>query len=158
MIRSWMVIGGVAFVVAIVTNSLLNPKDIRWFNRLSRPGWLTFEWAIPIIWTIIFICGAWSAILVWEKQPGTLQTWVLMGFYLLLELAILSYTTVMCKLQSLRVGTIIGGTGVVLGLLLMISVWPISTWAGILLIPFVLWSPIGTYTTWAMAHLNPADA
>ncbi|MDY6803848.1 MAG: TspO protein, partial [Cyanobacteriota bacterium] len=26
------------------------------------------------------------------------------------------------------------------------------------LLPYVLWSPIGTYTTWQMTSLNPEDA
>jgi tryptophan-rich sensory protein len=153
-----MVIGGVAFLVALANNILLTSDDIRWFNRLSRPSWLTFEKAIPLIWTIVFIAGAWSAILVWEAEPGISQTWVLMGFYLLLELVILSYTPVMCKAKSLRVGTILGGTGFILGLMLMVSVWPVSQAAAYLLLPLVLWSPIGTYTTWAMIPLNPAEA
>ena len=152
MIKSWMVIGGVAFLVALANNILLTSDDIRWFNRLTRPSWLTFEKAIPLIWIIVFIAGAWSAILVWEAEPGISQTWVLMG------LVILSYTPVMCKAKSLRVGTILGGTGFILGLMLMVSVWPVSQTAAYLLLPFVLWSPIGTYTTWAMLPLNPADA
>lgn len=152
-----MVIGGVAFLVALANNILLTSDDIRWFNRLTRPSWLTFEKAIPLIWIIVFIAGAWSAILVWEAEPGISQTWVLMGFYLLLELVILSYTPVMCKTKSLRIGTILGGTGFILGLMLMVSVWPVSQTAAYLLLPLVLWSPIGTYTTWAMLPLNPAD-
>jgi len=157
MIKSWMVIGGVAFLVALANNILLTSDDIRWFNRLTRPSWLTFEKEIPLIWIIVFIAGAWSAILVWEAEPGISQTWVLMGFYLLVELVILSYTPVMCKAKSLRVGTILGGTGFILGLMLMVSVWPVSQTAAYLLLPFVLWSPIGTYTTWAMIPLNPLD-
>ncbi|MDS1345475.1 TspO/MBR family protein [Planktothrix agardhii] len=157
MIKSWMVIGGVAFLVALANNILLTSDDIRWFNRLTRPSWLTFEKAIPLIWIIVFIAGAWSAILVWEAEPGISQTWVLMGFYLLVELVILSYTPVMCKAKSLLVGTILGGTGFILGLMLMVSVWPVSQTAAYLLLPFVLWSPIGTYTTWAMIPLNPLD-
>ncbi|MDP5339611.1 MAG: TspO protein, partial [Nodularia sp. (in: cyanobacteria)] len=27
-----------------------------------------------------------------------------------------------------------------------------------LLVPYLLWSPIGTYTTWKMISLNPQDA
>ncbi|HEY9813633.1 MAG TPA: TspO protein, partial [Candidatus Sericytochromatia bacterium] len=27
-----------------------------------------------------------------------------------------------------------------------------------LLLPYVIWSPIGTYTTWEMMKLNPNDA
>jgi benzodiazapine receptor len=156
MIRSWMVIGAVAFLVALGAN-LITRGDRQWFRRLRRPGWLTFEPLIPIIWTIIFICGAWSAYIVWESNPGTNFTWLLMGFYLLLEIVTIAYTPVMFKTRSLKVGAIIGGTGAIIGLLLTFIVLPISGWAALLLVPYLLWSPIGTYTTWAMMRLNPAD-
>ncbi|PIG95099.1 tryptophan-rich sensory protein [Gloeocapsopsis sp. IPPAS B-1203] len=156
MIRSWMVIGAVAFLVALAAN-FFTKGDRQWFKRLRRPGWLTFEPLIPIIWTIIFICGAWSAYLVWEANPGANFTWLLMGCYLLLEIVTIAYTPVMFRTRSLKVGTIIGGTGAIIGLLLALTVLPISGWAALLLVPYLLWSPIGTYTTWAMMHLNPAD-
>ncbi|AFZ32806.1 TspO and MBR related protein [Gloeocapsa sp. PCC 7428] len=156
MIRSWMVIGAVAFLVALGAN-LITRGDRQWFKRLRRPGWLTFEPLIPIIWTIIFICGAWSAYIVWEANPGTSFTWLLMGFYLLLEIVTIAYTPVMFRTRSLKVGTIIGGAGAIIGLLLTLTVLPISGWATLLLVPYLLWSPIGTYTTWAMMRLNPAD-
>jgi translocator protein len=157
MIKSWMVIGGVAFVVALAAN-ILAPSDIKWFNRLQRPKWLVFEKAIPLIWTVIFICAAWSAVIVWEKEPDTQSTWLRMGLYLLLEIATIAYTPVMCKLRSLKVGTIIGGTGAILSVILALSVLQVSEPAALLLLPYILWSPIGTYTTWAMIRLNPADA
>jgi translocator protein len=156
MIKSWMVIGGVAFVVALAAN-ILAPSDIKWFNRLQRPKWLVFEKAIPLIWTVIFICAAWSAVIVWEKEPDTQSTWLRMSLYLLLEIATISYTPVMCKFRSLKVGTIIGGTGAVLSVILALSILQVSEPAALLLLPYILWSPIGTYTTWAMTYLNPAD-
>ncbi|ABA20413.1 TspO and MBR related protein [Trichormus variabilis ATCC 29413] len=157
MIKSWMVIGGVAILVALAAN-VMTPSDRKWFNRLQRPRWLTFEAAIPVIWTVIFICGAWSAYIVWEKNPGTNTTWIIMGLYLLLEIVTIAYTPVMSKLRSLRVGTIVGGTGLVVSIILTLVVLNISGWAALLLVPYLLWSPIGTYTTWQMAHLNPQDA
>ncbi len=156
MIKSWIVIAVVGTLVAGL-GSALTGADISWFNRLQRPRWLTFERAIPIIWSVIFICAGWSAYLVWEADPGSKLTWVLMAFYLILEIVTISYTPVMCKLKSLMVGTIIGGTGALLSYLLALSVWPISMWAVVLLIPYMIWSPIGTYTTWAMLQLNPSD-
>lgn len=156
MIKSWMVIGAVAFIVALASN-LIAPSDRQWFNRLQRPKWLVFEKAIPVIWTVIFICAAWSAVIVWEKEPGTQSTWLRMGLYLLLEIVTISYTSVMCKVRSLKVGTIIGGTGAILSVILALSVLQVSEPAALLLLPYILWSPIGTYTTWAMMHLNPAD-
>ncbi|MBD2311318.1 TspO/MBR family protein [Desertifilum sp. FACHB-1129] len=156
-LRSWMVIGGVTLLVALASN-LFRPKDVKWFRRLQRPDWLTFEWAIPVIWTVVFICGAWSAYIIWENDPGTTRTWLLMGFYLLVEIAIISYTPVMFRTRSLKMGTIIGATGTLLGAILALTVLPISGWAAVLLLPYLIWSPIGTFTTWQMMQLNPADA
>ncbi|MER3494817.1 MAG: TspO protein [Mastigocladus sp. ERB_26_2] len=156
MIKSWMVIGGVAFLVALCAN-FITPSDVKWFKRLQRPRWLTFEAAIPVIWTVVFTCGAWSAYIVWEKNPGTTTTWLLMGLYLLLEIVTIAYNPVMLRTRHLRAGTILGGTGFVLGVILAIAVYPISGWATLLLIPYLLWSPIGTYTTKVMERLNPQD-
>ncbi|ARV62262.1 TspO protein [Nostocales cyanobacterium HT-58-2] len=157
MIKSWMVIAGVALLVALGAN-FITPSDRKWFKRLIRPRWLTFEAAIPVIWTIIFVCGAWSAYIVWEQNPGTTTTWLLMGLYLLLEILTIAYTPVMFRLRSLKVGTIIGGLGFIVAVILTLAVLPVSGWAALLLVPYLLWSPIGTYTTWAMIQLNPQDA
>lgn len=151
-----MVIGGVTLLVALGSN-LIKPRDIKWFKRLRRPRWLTFEAAIPVIWTVAFVCGAWSAYIVWEQDPGSDKTWLLMGFYLLVELVTVAFTPALLRLRSLKIGTIIGGTGAVLGALLALTVWPVSGWAALLLLPYVIWSPIGTFTTWQMMQLNPAD-
>lgn len=154
MIKSWMVIGGVALLIAFAS-SILRPKDVKWFARLQRPQWLTFEALIPVIWTVVLTCGAWSAYIIWERDPGTTETWMLMSAYVLLEVAIVLYSPVLLWLRSLKAGTIVGGIGVVIGVILTLMVWQISGWAALLLVPFLLWSPIGTYTTWEMSKLNP---
>ncbi len=158
MIPSWLVIGFVTLAVPFAFIRLISSRDFRWFKHLRRPDWLTFEWAIPIIWTTVFICGAWSAYNVWEANPGKSSTWFLMGFYLLVETAISLYTLVMSKTRSLKVGTVIGGTGFFLGAILAVMVLPISTTAFWLLVPYLLWSPVGTFVTWQMMQLNPMDA
>jgi benzodiazapine receptor len=154
MIKSWMVIAGVTLLVAL-GGFLIRPRDIGWAKRLDRPNWLFFEPAIPLIWTFIFSCGAWSTIIVWGKDPGSLKTWLLMGLYLLLEIVTVAYIPATLRLRSLAVGTVLGGTGVLLGVLLTLAVWPISNSAALLLLPYVIWSPIGTYTTREMIDLNP---
>ena len=156
-IPSWLIIGGTTFLVAFLFNRIF-PTNYRWFMRLKRPRWLTFEWAIPLIWTIIFICLSWSAYDVWESNPGDRNTWFLMIFYLMLELMILAYTPFMCAMRSLTVGIIIGGLGFILGLILAILIYPLSSWGFILILPYLLWSPIGTYVTWEMIKLNPGNA
>ena len=157
MIKSWMVIGAVTVLIAF-GSSLLRPKDIKWFSRLRRPRWLTFEALIPVIWMLVFVCGAWSAYMIWESDPGSSKTWSLMGFYLLVEAVIVTYSPAMFWTRRLNVGTVIGGVGALLGLILTLLVWQISGWAALLLLPYLIWSPIGTYTTWEMSKLNPESA
>jgi translocator protein len=149
-----MVVGSVTFLVALGAN-ILRPQDIKWFRRLRRPPWLTFEKLIPLIWTIIFVCGGWSAYIIWESDPGSSRIWSLMLFYLLLEIVIVIYPPTTLWFHSLKIGTVVGGLGFILGLILTLMVWQISGWAALLLLPYILWSPIGTYTTWAISRLNP---
>ncbi|MEP0868433.1 TspO/MBR family protein [Trichocoleus desertorum AS-A10] len=157
MIKSWMVIAAVTFLVAI-GGSVIRPRDVKWFRRLRRPSWLTFEPAIPVIWAVVFVCGAWSAYNVWERDPGSSKTWFLMGFYLLLEIVTIVYQPLTLWLRNLTIGTFIGGTGAVLGWILAAVVAPVSATAAALLIPYLIWSPIGTYATWELAKLNPESA
>lgn len=156
-IPSWLVIGTITFAIAFLLNRIPS-QDRRWFFRLHRPRWLTFESLIPFIWIFILICGIISASTVWEINPGAQKTWLLMGFYLILELLILAYTPVMCKFRSLTMGTIIGGIGFLFGLLLAVMVVKVSVLGFILLLPYLLWSPVGTYVTWEMIKLNPGNA
>lgn len=153
MIPAWLVIAVVGVAIASAS-SLLSSRDIQWFKRLRRPDWLTFEFAIPVVWTVVFICGGWSAYMVWTQ---TQNGWLMAG-YVLLELLIVSYTPVMCKLQSLKVGTAIGAAGFVFGLLLAWFVAQVDTKALLLLLPYLLWSPVGTLITWQMMQLNPGQA
>ena len=148
-IPSWLAIA----VISVGTIALLSRipiDDRRWFFRLQRPKWLTFEGLIPFIWTVIMICGAWSSYIVWENTGSKFLS---SGFYLIL-LLIMSYTTVMCQTRSLKFGVVLGAAGFVLGVLLACLIFPISKVAFGLLVPYLLWSPIGTYVTWAMIPLN----
>jgi translocator protein len=153
-IPSWLPIAVVTVLLAVISNLSQTKRDFSWFKRLRRPRWLTFEWAIPLIWISILACGAWSAVLVWDATGS----WWLMGCYALLEMLILAYTPVMCKLHSLRVGTLIGAIGLGWGCFLTLQVFQVSRLAAGLLVPYLLWSPIGTFVTWQMTRLNPREA
>ncbi|MDX2229797.1 MAG: tryptophan-rich sensory protein [Leptolyngbyaceae cyanobacterium bins.349] len=154
MLNSWLIIGGVTFLVAF-GSFLFRPRDIPWAVKLDRPNWLFFEPAIPLIWMVAFFCGAWSAGIVWQDEPGSLKTWGLMGLYLLVELVTVAYIPVTLRSRSLAIGTFLGGLGVVLGGVLAALVAPRSLEAALLLLPYLLWSPVGTYTTRRMIDLNP---
>lgn len=154
--KPWLMIGSVTFLVALGSFLFRPREDLRWVKRLNLPRWLAvIEPVIPVIWTVIFSCGAISAVLVWQQAPGSLKTWLLMGSYLLVEVVTVAYIPLTLRLRSLAIGTFIGGLGCLFGLVLTVAVLPVSALAAVLLVPYLLWSPIGTYATRELIEFNP---
>lgn len=145
---AWLVI----LVAMVLVTLLLNPskEEFGWFLRLRRPRWLTFERWIPVIWVAIYLCFYASALLAWRASGS----WVLMGAYLLLLLLVQSYTLVICRSRRLANGTVVGFLGWVWGMALAVGVTTLSPPAALLLVPYLLWSPVGTFVTWQMQQLN----
>jgi len=77
-----------------------------------------------------------------------------MGAYLGLWVVVQSYTWLICTTRRLANGTTIGLAGWVWGIALAALDLPQSMPAALLLIPYLLWSPVGTFVTWQMQRLN----
>lgn len=139
-------------VVMLAVGAGLNPsrEQFAWFLRLRRPAWLGFEGLIPLIWLAIYICFYASAMLAWMAS----SSWALMGGYLGLLLLVQSYTWLICRTRSLTKGTAIGLAGWLWGGTLTVLVLGPSPVAALLLVPYLLWSPVGTFVTWQMQRLN----
>jgi tryptophan-rich sensory protein len=145
---AWLTI----LLVMVGVVALFSPgrDDWGWFMRLRRPTWLTFERWIPVIWSLIYACFYASALLSWNAAGG----WGLMAGYLLLLLLVQSYTWLICRTRRLASGTAIGFAGWMWGVTLSIAVAAVARPAALLLVPFLLWSPVGTFVTWRMQRLN----
>jgi translocator protein len=77
-----------------------------------------------------------------------------MAGYLGLLLLVQSYTWLICRTRRLANGTAVGFAGWVWGLALTVVVLQVSALAALLLVPYLLWSPVGTFVTWQMQRLN----
>jgi tryptophan-rich sensory protein len=139
-------------LVMVLVAFLLRPdrEGFTWFLRLRRPAWLTFERWIPLIWLVIYTCFYGSALLLWRASP---DGW-LMAAYLVLLLLVQSYTWLICRTRRLADGTAVGFAGWVWGVALAVLVAPRSWPSLLLLLPYLLWSPVGTFVTWRMDRLN----
>lgn len=154
--QPWIIIPAVTFLISLGGFAIRPREDLRWVKRLEQPQWLAkVEPFIGLFWTVIFICGAISAVLVWKHDPGSLQTVLLMGLYLIVEIITVAYVPLTLRSRSLAIGTILGGLASVLGIVLAIAVSFQSIPAALLLLPFVIWSPIGTYATRELIEFNP---
>jgi tryptophan-rich sensory protein len=149
---AWLPIAVLVALVMAAVVALLTPskEDFAWFLRLRRPRWLTFERWIPLIWVTIYACFYASALVLWQTVR---QPWILLGYLGLLVL-VQSYTWLICRTRSLRSGTAVGFAGWVWGVALSLVVLAHSLPAALLLVPYLLWSPVGTFVTWRMEKLN----
>jgi benzodiazapine receptor len=145
---AWLTI----LLVMVAVVALLNPprEDWNWFLRLRRPAWLTFERWIPLIWSAIYACFYASALLCWNAGGGLGR----MGGYLVLLVLVQSYTWLIGRTRRVASGTVAGFAGWVWGVALALVTVPVSPLAALLLVPFLLWSPVGTFVTWRMQGLN----
>jgi tryptophan-rich sensory protein len=151
--RALLMIAALVMLLVIVAVVVaLNPgrEQFSWFLRLRRPAWLTFEGWIPLIWLLIYACFYGSALLSWNASGS----WGLMAAYLLLLLLVQSYTWLICRTRRLANGTRVGLAGWLWGVALCVLVAPHSATAAWLLVPYLLWSPVGTLVTWQMQGLN----
>ena len=141
-----------SLLVMVTVVAGLNPgrEQFAWFIRLRRPAWLTFEGLIPLIWIAIYACFYASALLSWNAS----WSWGLMAGYLGLLVLVQSYTWLICNTRRLSDGTAVGLAGWVWGVALALVVLQHSKPAVLLLIPYLLWSPVGTLVTWQMQRLN----
>jgi tryptophan-rich sensory protein len=105
---------------------------------------------IPVIWLVIYACFYGSALLSWNAAAQ----WTLLIGYLGLLVLVQSYTLVICRSRSLARGTWIGFAGWVWGIALTLVVAQHSLGAWLLLLPYLIWSPVGTFVTWQMQKLN----
>ncbi|MFM2205213.1 MAG: hypothetical protein RLZZ560_608 [Cyanobacteriota bacterium] len=135
---------------AVVAGLNPNRAEFSWFLKLRRPAWLSFERWIPLIWIAIYACFYASALLAWRSGNSL----VLQGGYLLLLVLVQSYTWLICRTRRLANGTRVGFAGWAWGVALALIVLDSSRSAALLLLPYLLWSPVGTVVTWQMQRLN----
>jgi len=137
-------------LVAVVAGLNPNRRQFSWFLQLRRPAWLTFERWIPLIWITIYACFYASALQAWNASWSL----PLLAGYLLLLVLVQSYTWLICRTRRLANGTVVGFAGWAWGVALAVIVLGSSRNAALLLLPYLLWSPVGTLVTWQMQRLN----
>jgi len=145
---AWLVIA--AWMVLVILVLTPSRREFRWFLQLRRPRWLTCERWIPAIWLEIYLCFFVSALQAWAASGSGR----LLAAYLGLLVLVQSYTWVICRTRRLRNGTLVGLAGWLWGMVLAAALQPISRPAALLLVPYLLWSPVGTFVTYRMERLN----
>ncbi|KAA5607161.1 tryptophan-rich sensory protein [Roseospira marina] len=138
-----------------MTAAAYRPDD--WYAALRKPWWTPPNWLFPLAWAILYALMSASAFLVWSfAQPGE-------GTVPLVVYA------VQLGLNALWSPVFFGMRRMGLAYLVVVSLWiavlatavlffPINYWAGLLLMPYLVWVTVASFLNLSVWRLNRTSA
>ena len=141
----------IVFIVGAIGSVATSPQIPVWYATLARPAWAPPNWLFPVVWTILYILIGISLFLVWRKSLESKQALVVFAVQLGLNLL---WSLVFFGLHS-----IVGGLVIILMLWMailanIIVFYRISRWAGLILLPYLVWVSIASYLNYSIYLLN----
>jgi tryptophan-rich sensory protein len=128
-----------------------------WYAGLKKPRYTPPNGAFGPVWTTLYILMGISVFLIWKEglsTDGALLAFVLFWTQLAINAI---WSIIFFGLKSKGGGVI---TIIVLWLLILTTIgasFPVSVWAGVLLIPYIMWVSIASYLNIGIWMLNKPD-
>lgn len=126
-----------------------------WYQTLEKPYFSPPDWVFGPVWTLLYLLIGVSLYLVWASPltyPYTkTAAYIFFGIQLVLNLM---WSLVFFGLHAPAFAAVVILMLLVAIVLTMVSFWPISRWAALLLVPYLLWVSFATALNVAVALLN----
>ncbi len=140
-----------AVAVGAISSVITNGSFDR-FSHLRQPPLSPPEWLFPIVWTILYIMMGVAAARVYRSaQPGSDRALAL--YCIQLFLAFL-WPIIFFKFEARLVALIELGVLIILIIRTMMKFLRIDKSAGLMLLPYMLWSLFAFYLNAATLYLN----
>jgi len=140
-------------VLIVVFGGVLINDGIAWYYRLTLPVWHPSALVIVLVWTVIYLCGAWSLMLIWNGVRGIRFPWIVSGFGLLVFLNLV-WSISFFQLHLISVSLWVGAAFGLCVLILMGLICKVSKKASLLLLPFALWIAFALCVQYSVLLLN----
>lgn len=136
----------VAVFAAAVIGSLFTGKSVtNWYPGLKKPAFTPPNGLFGPVWTVLYVLMAVSVFLVWRQgldTAGVLPAFVFFWIQLLFNAL---WSIVFFGMRSKGGGIFIIGILWLMILATIITSFRVSVWAGILLVPYILWVSLASY-------------
>ena len=122
-----------------------------WYLTLNRPPGVPPNGVFPVVWTTLYVmmgCAAWLA---W-RRPDHRTALRLWGWQLLANAL---WSPAFFGLHSPALGLVVLAIMLPLIALSVRALWRLDRWAGMLMLPYLLWSLSATYLNVGFWWLNP---
>ena len=146
---------GVCQLAGFVGSLFTTPSIPSWYAALQKPSFNPPNWIFAPVWTTLFVLMGIAAFIVWNKgldRKGVKAALVLFIIQLLLNMLwSLLFFTLHSPMYAF-VEIIILWLAI---LLTMLKFFPISSAAGYLLLPYILWVSFAAVLNFTLFRLNP---
>ncbi len=122
-----------------------------WYERLAKPSWVPPNWVFPVTWTTLYVLMSFAAARVAPLEGSEYA----MGFWAAQIAVNAIWTPVFFGLRRLR-----AGIPIILCLWFfvaaaMVAHMRLDLWAGLALVPYLVWVTIAAALNWSVWRLNP---
>lgn len=128
-----------------------------WYKKLKLPDTVPDGRVIGAVWTVIFILSAISALIVWNSNrilhEDSLFVYIF-GFFILNAVMNIFWNFLFFALHMLALAVIQSAALGLSVLVLMLFIFPISSLAAALLVPYFVWVCFATYLNYSIWQLN----
>jgi translocator protein len=142
----------VTIVVAIAGAVLTETGD--WYDTLKKPAWKPPDWAFGPVWTTIFVLAVIATALAWRAAEGTGARPIIFWVLAINAIVNIAWSGIFFKMRrpdwALREVVLLWFS--VLSLVIVLG--SASTWAGILLAPYLLWVSIASFLNLRIVQMN----
>ncbi|PTS86554.1 TspO protein [Sphingomonas sp. HMWF008] len=125
-----------------------------WYKALRKPRWQPPGWAFGPAWTIILGLAAWSAAIAWTAAPDpAARTSIIILFAVNAAFHFLwSPLFFAIRRPDWALGEVVFLWASLVALI--VGLWPISHFAALLIVPYLLWVSFAAFLNWTIVRLN----
>lgn len=144
----------IAHTAGLVGSLFTMPAVDNWYTTLTKPTWNPPSWVFGPVWLLLYSMMGYAAFLVWEKRhynryvQGAL---ILYGVHLVCNAL---WSIIFFGLQNVQLAFYWILLLDIFILSTFIVFWRIRKSAGILLIPYLVWTLFATYLNYTIWMLN----
>jgi translocator protein len=127
-----------------------------WYKRLAKPSWTPPNWVFPVAWSSLYLLMSFAGMrVVAEFADNPRMAALALVFWAVQIAANTLWTPIFFGLRRLRAALPvmavlwIGVAGA------MVTSWQVDTWAGLALVPYLVWVTVAGALNLSVARLNP---
>jgi|SRR6056297_2552697 len=152
----YIVAGAIALVAAAMGG--LATDVGAWYRNLEKPSWQPPDWLFAPAWTLIFALIAWSGADAWLSATPEQRLWLVILPFTVNLLLNVAWSFLFFRLRRPRVAMWEVAALWASIVWLMVSLWPVSNLAALLLLPYLSWVTFAAYLNRTIVRLNPGIA